>query len=143
MYAWIKIRCNELIYQENPRLKTALEMLRTSMSLEESLNEVTLPFFVLHGESDTVTDPEVSRALYERVSSVDRTLNLYPDMWHGLTAGEPDDNIEVVFSDIISWLDKHVAEYCLTDLDHVPNGSAAMAHLSQRPNKSPLERVRE
>ncbi|KAL4572121.1 hypothetical protein LXL04_018890 [Taraxacum kok-saghyz] len=109
-----EIRSNKLIYQEKPRLKTALEMLRTSMGLEDSLNEViydttllvTLPFFVLHGEADTVTDPEVSRALYEQASSKDKTIKLYPGMWHGLTSGEPDHNIDVVFGDIISWLDK-------------------------------------
>ena len=27
-------------------------------------------------------------------------------MWHGMNSGEPDNNIEVVFSDIIDWLDK-------------------------------------
>ncbi|XP_031112844.1 caffeoylshikimate esterase isoform X1 [Ipomoea triloba] len=118
-----EIRGNKLIYQKKPRLKTALEMLRTSMNLEESLWKVsitillkfydaqklpgiTLPFFVLHGEADTVTDPEVSKALYKQASSKDKTIKLYPGMWHGLTSGEPDDNIEIVFSDIISWLDK-------------------------------------
>lgn len=61
---------------------------------------------MLHGEADTVTDPEVSRALYEQASSIDKTIKMYPGMWHGLTSGEPDDNIEIVFSDILSWLDK-------------------------------------
>ncbi|KAK2364677.1 alpha/beta-Hydrolases superfamily protein [Trifolium repens] len=102
-----RIRKNKLIYQDKPRLKTALEMLRTSMNLEDTLYKVTLPFFVMHGETDTVTDPEVSRALYERASSKDKTIKLYPGMWHGLTSGEPDDNIEKVFEDIITWLDKH------------------------------------
>ena len=37
----VQIRANKLIYQQKPRLKTALEMLRTSMGLEDSLNEVT------------------------------------------------------------------------------------------------------
>nr|XP_043621509.1 caffeoylshikimate esterase-like isoform X2 [Erigeron canadensis] len=101
-----EIRSNKLIYQEKPRLKTALEMLRTSMGLEDSLNKVTLPFFVLHGEADIVTDPEVSRALYDQASSKDKTIKLYPGMWHGLTSGEPDHNIDIVFGDIISWLDK-------------------------------------
>ncbi|CAH9140503.1 unnamed protein product [Cuscuta epithymum] len=101
-----EIRGNKLIYQEKPRLKTALEVLRTSLNLEERLNEVTFPFFVLHGEADKVTDPEVSKALYEEASSKDKTIKLYPEMWHGLTSGEPDHNIEIVFSDIISWLDK-------------------------------------
>ncbi|URE35158.1 Putative lysophospholipase [Musa troglodytarum] len=101
-----EIRNNKLIYQDKPRLKTALELLRTSMDLESSLTMVTLPFFVLHGEADRVTDPEISRALYERAGSGDKTIKLYPGMWHGLTAGEPDDNVEAVFADIIAWLDR-------------------------------------
>ncbi|KAK1560053.1 hypothetical protein Q3G72_021580 [Acer saccharum] len=105
-----EIRSNKLIYQDKPRLKTALEMLRTSISLEESLNKVTLPFFVLHGEADTVTDPEVSKALYNQAGSRDKTIKLYPGMWHGLTSGEPDDNIDIVFADIIAWLDKHTSD---------------------------------
>ncbi|KAL4310038.1 hypothetical protein GQ457_01G053830 [Hibiscus cannabinus] len=100
------IRNNKLIYQDKPRLKTALEMLRTSISLEDGLNEVTLPFFVLHGEADIVTDPEVSKALYDKASTRDKTIKLYPGMWHGLTSGEPDENIEIVFADITAWLDK-------------------------------------
>ncbi|XP_047060876.1 caffeoylshikimate esterase-like isoform X1 [Lolium rigidum] len=99
-----KIRKNKLIYQDKPRLKTALEMLRTSMYVEDSLSQVKLPFLVLHGEADTVTDPEVSRALYERAASTDKAMKLYPGMWHGLTAGEPDENVEAIFSDIITWL---------------------------------------
>jgi len=61
---------------------------------------------VLHGEADIVTDPEVSRALYEKASSIDKTIKLYPGMWHALTSGEPDENVDVVFTDIIKWLDK-------------------------------------
>ncbi|KAL6515972.1 hypothetical protein OROGR_019277 [Orobanche gracilis] len=38
-----EIRCNKLIYQQKPRLKTALEMLRTSINLEDSLNEEYMP----------------------------------------------------------------------------------------------------
>lgn len=105
-----EIRNNKLIYQDKPRLKTALEMLRTSMRVEESLNKVTLPFLVLHGDSDTVTDPEISKALYERASSIDKTMKLYPGMWHGLTAGETDENVGIVFTDIVAWLDKYTAE---------------------------------
>ncbi|MBA0853187.1 hypothetical protein Goshw_014562, partial [Gossypium schwendimanii] len=101
-------RKNKLIYQDKPGLKTALEMLRTSISLERGLNEVTLPFFVLHGEADIVTDPEVSKALNEKSSSSDKTIKLYPGMWHGLTSGEPDENIEIVFTDITAWLDKQL-----------------------------------
>ncbi|XP_047308148.1 caffeoylshikimate esterase-like [Impatiens glandulifera] len=100
------VRSNKMIYQDKPRLKTALELLRTSMHLENTLSEITMPFLVLHGESDKVTDPEVSKALFERASSADKTMKLYPGMWHGLTSGEPDKNVDIVFFDIIAWLDK-------------------------------------
>ncbi|XP_062209357.1 caffeoylshikimate esterase-like [Phragmites australis] len=110
-----KIRRNKLIYQDKPRLKTALEMLRTSMYIEDSLSQVKLPFFVLHGEADTVTDPEVSRALYERAASVDKTIQLYPGMWHGLTAGEPDENVDAIFSDIVAWLNQRSRSWTLED----------------------------
>ncbi|CAL9231894.1 unnamed protein product [Arabidopsis halleri] len=31
--------------------------------------KITIPFFVLHGEADTVTDPEISKAQYEKAST--------------------------------------------------------------------------
>jgi len=77
--------------------------------------QVKLPFFVLHGEADTVTDPEVSRALYERAASADKTIKLYPGMWHGLTAGETDENVEAVFSDIVSWLNQRSRSWTMED----------------------------
>ncbi|OAY61824.1 caffeoylshikimate esterase isoform X1 [Manihot esculenta] len=105
-----EIRNNKLIYQDKPRLKTALEMLRTSMSLEQSLYQVRLPFLVLHGDADTVTDPEISKALYEKASSKDKTMKLYPGMWHALTAGETNENVDIVFADIVDWLEKHTLD---------------------------------
>ncbi|KAK6929282.1 hypothetical protein RJ641_005487 [Dillenia turbinata] len=44
--------------------------------------------------------------LYELASSTDKTFKLYPGMWHALTSGEPEENMNLVFSDIIEWLDK-------------------------------------
>lgn len=101
-----QIRSNPYIYQDKPRLRTGLELLSASLDLEQRLNEVTLPFLVLHGEADTITDPAISADLFETAQSFDKTLNMYPGMWHGLTSGEPDDNIDMVFKDIIVWLSK-------------------------------------
>jgi hypothetical protein len=39
----MQIRRNQLIYQDKPRLKTALEMLRASMYIEDSLSQVRKP----------------------------------------------------------------------------------------------------
>lgn len=46
----------------------------------------------------------VSKALYERSSSKDKTFKLYDGMWHALTEGEPPENVALVMRDMISWL---------------------------------------
>jgi alpha-beta hydrolase superfamily lysophospholipase len=72
--------------------------------------QVSLPLLILHGEADIVTDPSVSKALYEKASSSDKKLCLYKDAYHSLLEGEPDEMIFRVLDDIISWLDTHCAQ---------------------------------
>ncbi|KAH1099849.1 hypothetical protein AAZX31_13G032600 [Glycine max] len=98
---------NVIAYKDKPRLQSAVEMLKTTEEIERRLKEVSLPLFILHGEADTVTDPSVSKALYENASCSDKKLQLYKDAYHGLLEGEPDEIITQVFGDIISWLDEH------------------------------------
>ncbi|CAA6654871.1 unnamed protein product [Spirodela intermedia] len=115
---------NPYYYKGRPRLKTAHELLLTSTDLEKNLNQVallvspvfstrasfpidvrllqvSLPFLLLHGGDDVITDPMVSQVLYESAASADKTFKLYPGMWHALISGEPPESIELVFSDII------------------------------------------
>ncbi|XP_041007713.1 caffeoylshikimate esterase-like [Juglans microcarpa x Juglans regia] len=101
---------NVIAYNDNPRLRTAVEMLRTTQEIERRLQEVSLPLLILHGEADIVTDPSVSKALYEKASSSDKKLSLYKDAYHSLLEGEPDEIITQVFHDIISWLDEHTVK---------------------------------
>lgn len=101
---------NVIAYNGKPRLQTALELLRTTQEIEQRLKEVSLPLFILHGKADIITDPSVSKALYEKASSSDKKLRLYNDSWHSLLEGEPDEMIFQVLDDIISWLDTHCAK---------------------------------
>uniref|UniRef100_A0A6N2K861 Serine aminopeptidase S33 domain-containing protein n=1 Tax=Salix viminalis TaxID=40686 RepID=A0A6N2K861_SALVM len=101
---------NVIAYKDKPRLKTALEMLRTTQEIERRLEQVSLPLLILHGEADIVTDPSVSKSLYEKACSSDKKLKLYKDAFHALLEGEPDEVILQVFNDIISWLDEHSRE---------------------------------
>lgn len=66
-----------------------------------------MPLLILHGEADIVTDPSVSKALYEKASSSDKKLILYKDGCHSLLEGETDETIFKVIGDIIAWLDGH------------------------------------
>ncbi|KAL3523761.1 hypothetical protein ACH5RR_016595 [Cinchona calisaya] len=104
-----EIRANPYCYKGRPRLKTGFHLLTVSMDLEKRLEEVSLPFLVIHGGDDKVTDPSVSKLLVEKASSTDKTFHLYPGMWHSLTYGESPENISIVFSDVINWLDERTA----------------------------------
>ncbi len=91
-------------YDRKPRLATARELLDTTDRISKSLHDFDMPFIVMHGEDDKVTDPELSKMLYDTAKSKDKTIKLYPGMWHTMTTGEPDDNCKAVFSDMIQWL---------------------------------------
>ncbi|KAF0889693.1 hypothetical protein E2562_030170 [Oryza meyeriana var. granulata] len=105
-----EIRGNPLCYKGRPRLKTAYELLRVSLLIESTiLPQVSLPFLVVHGAVDRVTDPSISDLLYQMASSHDKTFNLYPGMWHALTSGELPNNIDAVFRDIITWLHRRTS----------------------------------
>ncbi|GER29053.1 alpha/beta-Hydrolases superfamily protein [Striga asiatica] len=69
-----EVRSNPYTYKGLPRLQTAHQLFKVSMDLETRLHEVSLPFIVLHGEDDKVTDPSVSRVLYESARSSDKTF---------------------------------------------------------------------
>ena len=85
--------------------------------------QVSTPLLILHGAADLVTDPSVSRALYEEARSTDKTIHLYPDAWHALTAGEPDEVVDEVMSDILTWLDKRSKPIGKGGGDAVRNGA--------------------
>ncbi|KAF8716945.1 hypothetical protein HU200_026048 [Digitaria exilis] len=103
-----EIRSNPYMYKGNLALQTGRELLTASLDIEKNLHEVSLPFLVLHGTDDVVADPYGSKLLYERASSRDKTLKLYPGMWHVLMGERPED-VERVFSDVMSWLEDRVA----------------------------------
>ncbi|KAG9452706.1 hypothetical protein H6P81_005610 [Aristolochia fimbriata] len=100
---------NPLRYRGKPRLGTVVELLRVTNYLSTKLTDVSLPFLVLHGSEDVVTDPDVSRALYEEAKSQDKTIKIYPGMMHSLLFGETDENVALVRADILSWLNQRSA----------------------------------
>mmetsp|Transcript_26434 Transcript_26434/g.47966 ORF Transcript_26434/g.47966 Transcript_26434/m.47966 type:complete len:184 (-) Transcript_26434:190-741(-) len=91
-------------FGRNPRLATARELVMTTRRMSESIKDFNGPFLVQHGLADRVTDPMLSQALFDEASSKDKTIKLYEGMWHALTSGEPDENIDIVCSDSVEWI---------------------------------------
>ena len=84
-----------------PRIQTAVELLEATILIDAKMEKITAPFLVLHGEADKVTDPKMSKELYERSPSKDKTLKLYPNVWHSIFE---DPEGEQAWQDTFNWI---------------------------------------
>uniref|UniRef100_R7WDR3 Serine aminopeptidase S33 domain-containing protein n=1 Tax=Aegilops tauschii TaxID=37682 RepID=R7WDR3_AEGTA len=92
-----------LVYTGPIRVRTGHEILRISSYLLHNLKKVTVPFVVLHGTADRVTDPLASRELYTEAASRHKDLRLYEGFLHDLLFEPERDEIA---ADIIGWMDR-------------------------------------
>ncbi|XP_023541222.1 caffeoylshikimate esterase-like [Cucurbita pepo subsp. pepo] len=86
-----------------PRAATAQELMRVCRELQERFDEVEVPLLIAHGGDDVICDPACVEELYRRAASKDKTLKIYPGMWHQLI-GETKEDVELVFGDMVKWL---------------------------------------
>ncbi|KAL8133276.1 uncharacterized protein LOC141712458 [Apium graveolens] len=94
-----------LVYTGSIRVRTGYEILRIADYLQENLEKLTVPFSVLHGSADAITEPAVSMKLYREASSVDKSIKLFPGLLHDLLF-EPER--EEIMQGIIEWLNDRV-----------------------------------
>ncbi|KAJ9552787.1 hypothetical protein OSB04_016832 [Centaurea solstitialis] len=94
-----------LVYTGSIRVRTGHEILRITSYLQRNLHKLNVPFLVLHGTADTVTDPDASLKLYKEASSEDKSIELLPGYLHDLLF-EPER--EDIKRNIIQWLNSRV-----------------------------------
>ncbi|CAL9773537.1 unnamed protein product [Musa acuminata subsp. burmannicoides] len=90
-----------LVYTGPIRVRTGHEILRLSSYLQQSMKSVTVPFLVLHGTADRVTDPLASQDLHNVAASRHKDIKLYEGFLHDLLF-EPER--DEVGTDIINWM---------------------------------------
>ncbi|WOH09818.1 hypothetical protein DCAR_0729277 [Daucus carota subsp. sativus] len=98
-------------YSGRARVGTKREVARMEDYLQNNFHKVKAPFLAVHGADDGVTSPAGSEMLYNKASSVDKTLKLYQGMYHSLIQGESDENVKLVLSDMRAWIDERVIKY--------------------------------
>ncbi|KAK8967276.1 hypothetical protein KSP40_PGU020695 [Platanthera guangdongensis] len=89
-----------LVFTGAIRVRTGYEILRISYQLQRNLYRVAVPFLVLHGTADNVTNPLGSTMLYQAAVSADKSIKLYDGLLHDLLF-EPEK--EEITSCIIEW----------------------------------------
>jgi acylglycerol lipase len=95
------MRSDPLVFHGCFPARTGAEILRAANRLRSRLEAIELPFLLMHGTADLVTDVEGSRELRARARSTDKTLKLYEGLYHDLLH-EPEK--EQVTADLIEWL---------------------------------------
>jgi acylglycerol lipase len=90
-----------LVFRGRAPVRTAAELVASAKRVTSGLESVRLPLLVLHGEADVVASPDGARVVWARACSADKTLTIYPGLYHEIF-NEPEK--DVVISDVVTWL---------------------------------------
>lgn len=90
-----------LVFRGRAPVRTAAELVASAKRVTSGLEAVRLPLLVLHGQADVVASPDGARMVCERACSTDKTLTIYPDLYHEIF-NEPEKGS--VISDVVAWL---------------------------------------
>jgi acylglycerol lipase len=96
-----------LNYHGNVRVRVGQQIVEMSRMVKARLSEITLPLFIIHGVQDKICPPAGSEVLYRGAGSKDKTLKLYPDLYHEIHNETPAEQ-KIVLDDIAAWLNEHV-----------------------------------
>ena len=99
-------------YQEDPLVHSGkitarllVELFAAMENLEKRRSEILLPVLVMHGEGDVMAAVSGSQHFFDNVGSSDKTLRLYPGLYHEIF-NEPEQ--AQVLGELADWLDAHI-----------------------------------
>jgi acylglycerol lipase len=93
-----------LVFHGRIPCRTGAEILAAAPRLLRSAPRIRLPLLILQGTGDVVVDFRGAEELHRRAGSPDKTLKLYPGLYHDLV-NEPER--QQVLDDLVEWLDAH------------------------------------
>ncbi|WOJ92522.1 alpha/beta hydrolase [Congregibacter variabilis] len=99
-------------YQEDPLVHSGkitarllVELFAAMDNLEKRRSDIALPVLVMHGEGDVMAAVSGSQHFFDSVGSLDKTLRLYPGLYHEIF-NEPEQ--AQVLGELVDWLDAHI-----------------------------------
>jgi alpha-beta hydrolase superfamily lysophospholipase len=90
-----------LVFRGRAPVRTAAELVASAGRVTPRLESVRLPLLVAHGGADVVASPDGARMVCERACSADKTLTIYPGLYHEIF-NEPEK--DAVIGDVVAWL---------------------------------------
>ena len=95
-----------LVFHGKMSARKLRELFAGMSTIQARAAEITLPMLLLHGGDDSMASPEGSHFLAANISSADKTLKIYPGLYHEIF-NEPER--EEVFGDVLSWSEQRLA----------------------------------
>lgn len=100
-----RYREDPLVHDGKVSARLVVELFASMQALADAAASITIPVLIMHGESDVMTAPVGSQHFFDRVASEDKTLRLYPGLFHEIF-NEPEQ--ERVLGELCNWLNAHV-----------------------------------
>lgn len=100
-------------YEEDPlnyhgkvSARSVAELFAAMQALRGNAARIKLPLLIMHGSEDSMAAPEGSQYLYQACGSIDKTLKIYPGLYHEIF-NEPEK--QQIYTELAAWLDERVS----------------------------------
>jgi acylglycerol lipase len=94
-----------LVFTGKTTARLGAETIDAMQRVQAGAAAITLPLLILQGGSDKLVDPAGANELYQAAGSIDKTLKVYPGLYHEIY-NEPER--EQVLRDVETWLEAHL-----------------------------------
>jgi alpha-beta hydrolase superfamily lysophospholipase len=95
-----------LVFHGKMSARMCCELFAGMHAIQVKAAGISLPILILHGGADVMTSPEGSRFLHQHISSSDKTLKIYPGLYHEIF-NEPER--ADVLENVLNWCDNRLA----------------------------------
>jgi alpha-beta hydrolase superfamily lysophospholipase len=95
-------RDDPLVHSGKVSARLIAELLKTAQYVNNNAASISLPLLVLHGAEDALTSVKGSQSFFENVSSTDKKLHIYDELFHEIF--NETTKLEI-FEEISAWLD--------------------------------------
>ena len=90
-----------LVYNGGVKARIGAELIKMSKEIQSEMESFRAPILILHGGDDQLTKTDESILLNEKASSLDKTLKIYPKLYHEIL-NEPEQ--AQVMDDMMEWI---------------------------------------
>ena len=96
---------NDPLKHSMATVRWGTECLVAIAAVRRNISQLQVPILLVHGSADKVNDVQGSEEIFERITTTDKTLKIYPGSYH-----EPHNDLDrnQVMNDLVHWLDEHL-----------------------------------